>query len=320
MISLAGLFLSGISVFSGLAIGTITVVGLSVLASVTVLPGLPSWLGGATDRGGIPLLGRRRIGGRPSRLWAGLARRVVRSPALWGGLAAAVLLALAAAALGIRTSNPGLHELPGSVPVIGTLAAIGHAFPGDPAPAEVVVTGSHLDRPQVAAAVTGLRAAAAASRGTLCEPITASLTARSRVLIITVPLAGDGTNPASDRALADLRGRVLPATLGKVSGIRYAVAGTTAASHDFAATLHRSTPIVFAFVLGLAFLLQAGPDPRAAAGSQHPRPGHHGHAAGSAAGTHRPAGMRRAARPAPSAFCHSRRLGDRNGRGHPCES
>ncbi|MGH3302056.1 MAG: MMPL family transporter [Streptosporangiaceae bacterium] len=85
--------------------------------------------------------------------------------------------------------------------------------------------------------------------------VTASLTGGAHVLIVSVPLAGDGTNPASTRALADLRGSVLPATLGKVSGITYNVAGTTAASHDFSAALDRSAPVVFAFVPGLAFLL-----------------------------------------------------------------
>jgi len=133
MISLAGLFLSGISIFSGLAIGTITVVGLSVLGSVTVLPALLAWLGRFTDRGRIPLVGRRRTAASQSRLWAALVRRVVRHPGLWGGAAAIALLALAGPALGIRASNPGLHELPASVPVIGTLTAIQHAFPGDPA-------------------------------------------------------------------------------------------------------------------------------------------------------------------------------------------
>ena len=255
MISLAGLFLSGISVFSGLAIGTITVVGLSVAGSVTVLPALLAWLGRFTDRGRIPIIGRRRTAASPSRLWAALVRRVVRRPAVWGAAAAIPLLALAAPALGIRTSDPGLHELPASVPVIHTLAAIAHAFPGDPAPAEVVVTGRDLNRPQIRGAITTLHAAAATSGGALREPITASLTAHSRVLIISVPLAGDGTNTASMRALGALRDRVLPATLGKVSGINYAVAGTTAASHDFTAALDRGAPIVFAFVLGLAFLL-----------------------------------------------------------------
>ncbi len=255
MISLAGLFLSGISVFSGLAIGTITVVGLSVLGSVTVLPGLLSWLGAVTDRGRIPLLGRRRTAASPSRLWAALARRVARRPAAWGGAAAIVLFALAAPAAGLRTSNPGLHELPASVPVTATLTAIQRAFPGDPAPAEVVITGQNLNRPQVAAAITALRARAAASGGALREPITTSLTAGGRVLIVSVPLAGDGTSPASVHALGYLRGSALPATLGTVGGLSYAVAGTTAASHDFSAALDRAAPIVFAFVLGLAFLL-----------------------------------------------------------------
>jgi putative drug exporter of the RND superfamily len=254
MISLAGLFLSGIDVFSGLAVGTITVVGLSVLGSVTVLPALLAWLGPFANRGRIPLIGRRRTAARPSRLWAALARRVVRHPALWGAAAAIPLLALAAPALGIRASDPGLHELPASVPVIHTLAAIQRAFPGDPAPAEVVITGQHLNRPQVAGALTALRAAAATSGGALREPITTTLTDHSQVLIITVPLAGDGTGPASMHALGTLRDHVLPATLGKVSGISYAVAGT-AASHDFTTALDRGAPIVVAFVLGLAFLL-----------------------------------------------------------------
>jgi RND superfamily putative drug exporter len=135
------------------------------------------------------------------------------------------------------------------------LTAIQQAFPGDPAPAEVVITGPHLNRRQATAAVTGLRVRAAASGGALREPITGNLTAGGRVLIISVPLAGDGTDQASVLALAYLRGRVLPETLGKVNGISYSVAGTTAASNDFSAALGHATPIVFAFVLGLAFVV-----------------------------------------------------------------
>jgi len=52
-----------------------------------------------------------------------------------------------------------------------------------------------------------------------------------------------------------LRGHVLSATLGRVSGIDFAVAGITAGNHDSAARLDSRTPLVFAFVLGLAFLL-----------------------------------------------------------------
>jgi RND superfamily putative drug exporter len=46
---------------------------------------------------------------------------------------------------------------------------------------------------------------------------------------------------------------VLPATLGKVPGISYAVTGNTAGNHDEIATLHSRTPLVLAVVAVLAF-------------------------------------------------------------------
>jgi len=255
MISLAGLFLTGIDVFSGLAVGTIVVVGISVLGSVTVLPALLSWLGRWVDRGRIPFIGRRRTAASRSRLWAALVRRVVRRPALWGGVAGVAMLGLALPAFGMRTSDPGLHELPAGVPVVQSLMRVQHAFPGGPSPAEVVVTGDGLDSPQMRRAIAGLHATAAASGGAIREPITTMSAGHGRVLIVSVPLAGSGTDTASMRALSRLRDHVLPATLGQVGGTSYAVTGLTAGNHDFSAKLHSRTPIVFAFVLGLAFLV-----------------------------------------------------------------
>ena len=60
MIALAGLFLTGIDVFSGVAVGTILVVGVAVLGSLTFLPAILSMLGKWTERGRVPFLGRRR--------------------------------------------------------------------------------------------------------------------------------------------------------------------------------------------------------------------------------------------------------------------
>jgi uncharacterized membrane protein YdfJ with MMPL/SSD domain len=45
------------------------------------------------------------------------------------------------------------------------------------------------------------------------------------------------------------------ATIGHVPGATYAVGGETAGTHDFNSTIKHSFPLVFAFVLGLAFLL-----------------------------------------------------------------
>jgi RND superfamily putative drug exporter len=77
----------------------------------------------------------------------------------------------------------------------------------------------------------------------------------NQVLVVNVPLAGDGTDATSNDALATLRTSVLPGTLGHVPGISYAVAGLTASNHDFDAQLESRIPWVFAFVLGFAFLV-----------------------------------------------------------------
>jgi RND superfamily putative drug exporter len=258
MIALAGLFLTGIDVFSGVAIGTMLVVGVAVLGSLTFLPAILSMLGPWTDRGRIPFLGRRRTAARASKFWGALAHAVVRRPLAWGGVAAIVLLALAAPALRLNLEDPGIHSLPPDVPVVHSLADIAQAFPGGPVPAEVVVTssgGADLGGRQVSAAVAALHGQVAATHGAIREPITTAMFGHDQVLVVSVPLAGSGTNAASNSALATLRDHALPATLGKVPGISYAVAGLTAGNHDFDAQLAKTVPWVFAFVLGLAFLL-----------------------------------------------------------------
>ena len=253
MISLAGLFLSGIELFTGMAFGTITVVGVAVAGSLTVLPALLSLLGDWADRGRIPFLGLRRTAARPSRLWAALVRRVVRHPLAWGGAATIVMLALAAPALGLRLGNP-LVNLPGNVPVAQTLGKISVAFPGRPAPAEVVVTGQDLTRPAVHAAVIALERRAS-DNGPIRAPITVTSVASGRGLIIEVPLAGEGSGNVSNNALLTLRDQAVPQTLGRVRGLSSAVTGNTATAYDWGTTLRARTPIVFGVVAALAFLV-----------------------------------------------------------------
>ncbi len=253
MVALAGLFLTGYNAFDTMAFGTIAVVGVAVVGSLTVLPALLSWLGPRADKGKIPFLGRRRTAARPSRAWAALARWVVRRPAVWGGVAAIALLALAAPALGMRIGAPAI-DLPAGNPVLQTMDRIQHAFPQAPSPAQVVVTGAGLSGPALKDAVGALEATAARG-GPIHEPITAAPIGQGRGLIIGVPLAGNGGDAASMAALLTLRDQILPATLGKVGGISYAVAGDTASTYDNNAAFHSATPVVVGFVILLAFVL-----------------------------------------------------------------
>ena len=253
MIALGGLFLTGAGEFTGMAIGAITVVGVAVVGSLTVVPALLSWLGRWADRGRIPFLGRRRTAAKPSKLWAALVRRVVRRPLLWGGAAAVAMLALAAPALGMRLAYP-VNDVPKTVPVVATFDRIQQAFPQAPSPAMVVVTGADLTGPAARNAITALQARASAG-GPIRGPITSTAVAGGRALIVNVPLAGNGTDTASNNGLLVLRNQALPATLGRDTGISYAVTGNTASSYDDTHQLDARTPIVLAVVAALAFLL-----------------------------------------------------------------
>jgi RND superfamily putative drug exporter len=253
MVSLAGLFLTGIDVFTGIAVGTMMVVGVTVIGSLTFLPALLSWLGPWADRGRLPHLGHRRHQPKPSRIWGGLAGRVVRRPLVYGGVAVVALLALGAPALGMRIASPAI-DLPSNLGVVQVLSDIQHEFPGRPAPADVVISGSGLHSQAMATALTRLRGDATAS-GPIREPISVTQVAGGRALVVQVPLAGNGSGKVSDAALLTLQDRVLPATVGTVPGASFAVTGNTAANYDFASTLDHRTPIVFAVVALLAFLL-----------------------------------------------------------------
>jgi putative drug exporter of the RND superfamily len=253
MAALISLFLVGGGPFAGIAAGTIAVVAIAVVGSLTVLPALLAWLGPRSDAGRIPFLGRRRAAARPSRAWAALARGVVARPVIWGGLAAVALLALASPALALRIGEPPI-DAPYDLPAVQTMLDIGHAFPQAPGPAQVVVTGPDVTGPQVAAAVDALRARTTAG-GRVRWPVTATSIGGGRALVVTVQLAGNGQDSTSFNALATLRDQDLPATLGQVPGISYAVAGDTASSHDTIQAVHDNTPRVFAVVAVLAFLV-----------------------------------------------------------------
>lgn len=79
--AMAGMFLAGNAVFSSLAMGTMLVVAVAVIGSVTVLPAVIAKLGDNVEKGHAPIIARRREHGN-SRAWAFVIDRVLRVPAL----------------------------------------------------------------------------------------------------------------------------------------------------------------------------------------------------------------------------------------------
>ena len=131
-------------------------------------------------------------------------------------------------------------------------------FPGGPAPAQVVVAGPGVQTSAMQRAITGIEGAAAAG-GPIHGPVTVQAAGHGRGMVISVPLAGTAasgnSSPAAIAGLRALRGHILPATVGKVHGVSYAVTGSTAGRMDYRSALRSASPLVFGIVAALAFVL-----------------------------------------------------------------
>jgi uncharacterized membrane protein YdfJ with MMPL/SSD domain len=254
IIAMTGMFLMGNQTFTSFGVGTVLVVAIALIGSLTVLPAVLSKLGDRVDRGRIPLLHRRRARNGQSRVWAAIIDRVLRRPLLWGGAAAALLVALAIPAFSLHTVNSGIQGLPQDLSVVKVYNRVQAKFPGGGGPAVVVISAPDVTKPQVAAGIATLKRAALAT-GVMHEPITVDISASHQAARVFIGLAGKGTDSASNNALAQLRGTVIPATIGKVPGVTVHTTGFTAGSVDFNNSMKSRAPIVFAWVLGLAFLL-----------------------------------------------------------------
>ena len=256
MIAMAGMFITGDSTFMGMGMGAILVVGVSLIASLTVLPALLSKLGDKVERGRIPFVMRKRDASKPPRMWSAVIDAVLRRPLVSALISGGLLLALCLPVLGMKTAIPGIETLPRSLPVMQTFDRIQSAFPGQQIEAEMAVSGAgDLSTPQAQAALARFRRAALAS-GRIHEPITIELSRSGDVARIGLPIDGDGTDAASHASLDALRGELAPALRADLGrGADTAVAGTTAGTQDFNDLMSSRIFWVFAFVLSLAFLL-----------------------------------------------------------------
>jgi len=253
MIAMAGMFFSGDKTFMSFAVGTMMVVAVAMLGSLTVLPAMLSWLGDRIDKVRVPLIWRlKREDGEP-RVWGAILDRVLRRPVLSAAAATAVLVAMAIPALTLNTAISGIDALPASLKELQSYNKVNDAFPGGATPAVVAIAGDASD-PELQAAVADLRERALAT-GQALEPIHVEVAPGGQAMQVQIPLVGEGTDKGSTNALATLREDVIPATLGTVSGIDYAVTGNTAASKDWNDAMKSAVPIVFGFVLAFAFLL-----------------------------------------------------------------
>jgi putative drug exporter of the RND superfamily len=284
LIAMAGMLFAGSKIFTSIGIGAMLVVFTSLVGSLTVLPALLGKLGDRYIERGVrqvlaatilrvlrlfktqprwlvwlrdtPTLLRRLKGDRQeSRVWGFVLNRSMRFPAVATVLSAAVLVVLALPVLHIHTKLLSFTDLPKSLSIVKTYDTMQQSFPGAQDPAHVVVKADNVTTPRFQKAYADFKRRALAT-GVIHQPIRVSVNPAKTVARVDFPLAGKGQDATAIRALETLRTKVIPPVLATLpAGTEEAVTGDTAGTHDFNQTTKSRAPLVFAFVLGLAFLL-----------------------------------------------------------------
>lgn len=262
MMALAGLLITGQGDFVSIGLGTIVVVLIAVIGSLTVLPAVLALLGDRVNRGRVPgyrrLMARRArreaAAGRRLGAFASLARWVAGNPVSALVAAACVLATLAVPMFGMRTAGLSVADLPPHLPVAEADQAIEHYFPGAPQKADLVVTGTDLGSAGARSQLLTLGDRALNVTQGLGQ-VSLAVGPDGTVAKIGVPMPEEAPG-AAKATVHQLRSRVAPLA-DRVPGSRgpALVTGDAASSVDYSNRMGTATPEVIALVLALGFLL-----------------------------------------------------------------
>jgi RND superfamily putative drug exporter len=259
MLALGGMFLVPTSIYRSLSLGAIVVVAVSVLATLTMIPALLSLLG---DRIDWPR--RRKYDAATvvaqdqydhetihKGFWGRITRVVMGRPVISVVLSIGLLVLCTLPYLRIELGANGASSLPegNAKTAFGILSEDFAA--GLIAPVEIVVDGDVAD-PRVQTGIDQL--VTALQQDGEFGPATVQPNEAGDLALISVPLtiAPDGVE--AQEAIRRLRNDIVPAAFSGAPA-EVLVAGEQAFNLDFFDLAEEYTPIVFAFVLGLTFVL-----------------------------------------------------------------
>jgi putative drug exporter of the RND superfamily len=252
VISILGLFLVGIPSLRGVAASAALAVLVVMAASVTLLPALLGFLGPKVNRLHIPGFGRAlRHGGEQGAPAARWSRTVQRRPWTAALAGTAIVLTLAAPALGLRLGFPDAGNNPAESTTRQAYDLISEGFgPGANGP---LVLAADLDGPQAAVKLGALaeRLEAVPGVASVGEP-RLNETGNAAYLLVTPTTSPQATATAD--LVHELRDDVIPQhTSG--TGLDVDVGGQTAAFIDESELVTDRLPLFIAGVLGLSLLL-----------------------------------------------------------------
>ena len=262
VLAIGGMFLVGDSTFNSLGLAAIVVVVLAVLISVSLLPALLMMLADHIDRFNLPFL---KGGGEGGGIWGFITDHVLRRPVVLAVGVLVVLLALAYPYFQLNLGFNGAKGLPDAVEAKKALLVLQNNFTlGLTSPALVVVDAGKDNNIYAAdtqarvtkfiSSVENESTAKAGPDAPYGAPIQTNISDAGDTEAVRIPLNADTGEKKALDAVIHLRKDLAPAAFGG-SAVKAPITGDTAANLDFRDNILFRTPFVFAFVLGLAFLI-----------------------------------------------------------------
>jgi len=259
--ALGGLLLMPITVFQAIGVSVGVVVVIAVAAALTLLPAILRLVGDwvnvprfgiirklrRQDRTGVIEFEDRRGTG----IWGHLATLVMRRPVASILVSVAILIACAVPVLTMQLGQASYESLPDTDFKRGYTILARDFDAGLDAPIVMAVEGQASD-PSTTAGVAALV-------GTLegddrFGAVTKTVSEDGQLTRIEAITHGDPFSKDSEGLVSELRDETMPRAFGADAGAVH-VTGASAFSVDFNAVLADNLPAVFAFVLGLSFLL-----------------------------------------------------------------
>ena len=256
VLALLGMLFVPSTIFQSLGVGAVVVTLVALAGSMTLLPAILALLG---DRVNWPALSKRaRVdsdhdpkGG----FWDRVTNRVMARPVVWLLLAVALLGGLGSQFLQLnRGTSQNITQLPDEFASKAAYLALAEAFPGGTGQPIQIVVEANTAEPQVQAAITNLQHRLA-DVATLAPTSTVDIAPGGQVALVQAYFTGDPAVASSFATIEDLRSTIVPAAFGGTPLATVLVGGQTAFFTDFLNVADRSQGPVFAFVLGLTFLL-----------------------------------------------------------------
>ncbi|HEX5014910.1 MAG TPA: MMPL family transporter [Candidatus Limnocylindrales bacterium] len=251
-ISIGGLFLLDDPLFRSMAIGTIAVVLVAVIGSLTFLPATLAILGDGVNRLRLPFLGRDREEG--SGVWAALVKAVMRQPVIAFVVAGAFLIVLATPVLRLRMGQTDFTSFPDSLDGVQAVNLLNEKWPsGGTLELDVVVT--QADQAATKSAIDTLSEKLLAIDG-INEPENRYTAEDGTVAMLTYVMNGGANDIRNEDIVRSVRATTIPDALASaVPGTKAYVSGDAAYTLDVVTFYSNGMPQVMAFVLSLSFIL-----------------------------------------------------------------